>query len=105
NKSAEVKREVIDKGPSLKINLGEVELSKISLAYDNEGTKLDTRLELGKLLIAFNKIDLDKQFIDIKDLDLKDLNGNLILGKIKQQAANQTATASKDTVESMGWRA
>lgn len=88
--------------PILKLNLGELDFSKIRIGFDNEGTKLNTSLDLGKLLISFNKIDLDGQVIDIRDILVKDLNGNLVLGKILK---NKTVEVPKDTIGNTNWRA
>lgn len=99
-KSAETVEEVANE-PALKLNLEEIDLSKIRIVYDNEGTKLNTHLDLGSLLVKFNKIDLDKQLIDIDDIKLQDLNGNLILGKILK---NKTVEAPKDTTGNTNWR-
>ncbi len=71
----------ITKKPELNLKLGEINLSKINVAYGNSGTRLKTDLALGKLIISFNDINLAKQLIDIKKIEWTDTKGNLLLGK------------------------
>lgn len=70
------------KSPDLKLKLGEIDLSKINIGYDNTGTKLNSGLTLGKLLVKFNNIDLKNQLIDIDEVMLTDTKGALTFGKL-----------------------
>ncbi|RKD13184.1 hypothetical protein BCY91_10180 [Pelobium manganitolerans] len=91
--------------PDLKLDLGKVDLSQIVIGYDNEGTHLNTELNLGKLIIDFNKIDLKKQLVDIKSIDFRNTKGNLILGKAEKQAVKTaTVTDTSAAAENASWK-
>src|SRR5690606_20624992 len=77
--------DTVAKSPAIKIKLEEIDLSKITVVYNNEGSKLNTGLTLGKLLLKFNDIDLEKQVVDISKIEFKDTKGELKFGKIIQQ--------------------
>ncbi|MBK0382648.1 translocation/assembly module TamB domain-containing protein [Pedobacter sp. SD-b] len=79
--------------PDLKLDIGTVDLQKIVLAYNNAGSKLITNLNLGKLLVNFNQINLKKQLIDIKSVEFTDTKGNLILGKEEKAAVKNAISA------------
>lgn len=72
---------LIKKRPDLKIKLGIVDLAKISVSYDNEGTRLNSGVSLEKLYIAFEETNLQKQKIAIDRFELVGLKGGLTLGK------------------------
>ncbi len=91
--------------PDLKLELGKLDLSKIVIGYDNAGTGLNSQLNLGKLLIDFNEINLKKQLVDIKSIDFADTKGNLVLGITEKQAVkNATAKDTSTTAESANWK-
>jgi hypothetical protein len=70
--------------PDLKLLLGEVDLSKISIAFQDEKSKLNTAVDLKKLFVKFDKTDLSNQFILIDKIELTDAKGKLALGKIQK---------------------
>jgi hypothetical protein len=91
--------------PDIKLDLGELDLSKIVIAYDNAGTSLNTKLNLGKLLVDFKAIDLKKQLVDIKSIEFTDTKGNLVLGKVEKQAVkNATAKDTSAAAETANWK-
>ncbi|MFC5284903.1 translocation/assembly module TamB domain-containing protein [Pedobacter alpinus] len=91
--------------PDLKLDIGKVDLQKIVLAYDNAGSKLNTNLNLGKLIVDFNEIDLKKQLVDIKSLEFTDSKGNLVLGKAEKIAVkNATQTDTSSAAENANWK-
>lgn len=91
--------------PDLKLDLGEVDLSKIVISYDNKDSRLNTNLNVGKLLVDFNSINLKKQAIDIKSISLSDTKGNLVLGKEEKKiAANAKAVNTSSASESANWK-
>ncbi|WP_188360822.1 translocation/assembly module TamB domain-containing protein [Flavobacterium orientale] len=80
------------KEPNLKLRIGEVDLRKIDIRFENESNYLETGLAFEKLLIKFNEIDLKKQFIDIASFDLKQTKANLVFGKIEEQVTKESVT-------------
>jgi hypothetical protein len=95
NKSV-VLADSLTKKPELKIKLGEIDISKINIDYGNSGTGLKTKLDLGKLLVSFNDINLKNQLIDIKKLEWSDTKGALTLGKIVK-VVNLVSNKTKPT--------
>ncbi|WP_300568371.1 translocation/assembly module TamB domain-containing protein, partial [Flavobacterium sp.] len=67
--------------PDLNIKLGKIDLSKINVAYDNEGTRLNSGLSLNKLFIDFEETNLPKQRIAINTFELDGVKGGLTFGK------------------------
>lgn len=72
---------IIKKRPDLNIKLGKIDLSKISVTYDNAGTKLNSGLSLDKLFIDFAATNLPKQQIAINKFELSGVKGGLTFGK------------------------
>lgn len=66
------------------IGLGEVDLSKIDIDYQDEKSLLTTTLSLKKLVVNFDKTDINNQFLLIDKLALSDAEGNLAFGKLKE---------------------
>ena len=97
-----VKDVTIEKSQSenLKLKLGEINLADIDIDYADENSKLDTKVVFKKLKVAFNEVDLQKQIIDIKSLELEDTKGNLALGKLEKIALEEKTTASSPS----GWK-
>lgn len=86
---------------NLNLKLGKVDLSKIDVVYENEASKLNTKINLEKLNVAFNSIDLNKELIDIETLELNNTKGTLELGKL-EKIINQNEVAS--TPSSSNWK-
>lgn len=76
---------IIKKRPDLNIKLGKIDLSKISVAYDNAGTKLNSGLSLEKLFIDFKETNLRKQQIAINKFELSGVKGGLTVGKLDRK--------------------
>ena len=81
----------ITKKPELFLKLGEVSLSKINVTYGNSRSRLKTNLALGKMLVSFNAINLDKQLIDVKKLEWSDTKGSLSLDKTVKEVVSKNA--------------
>jgi hypothetical protein len=77
--------EEASKKPDLKLKLGKIDIANIDIGYDNEGSRLDTGLKLKKLFVEVNEIDLKKQLIDLDNLEIDDLKGQLAFGKFEKQ--------------------
>ena len=83
--------------PDLNLNLGELDLSKISVVYEDEESKLNTALDFKKLFVKFNKMDINNQFLLIDKIALSDAEGNLSLGKIqKTLVSNKIVTSQRN---------
>ncbi|HBI02009.1 MAG TPA: hypothetical protein DDY18_10350 [Flavobacterium sp.] len=78
--------------PNLKLKIGEVDLGKIDIRFESESNQLKTGLAFQKLVVSFNEIDLQKQFIDIASLHLKQTKANLVLGKIEEIVTKEPST-------------
>ncbi|RZJ59431.1 MAG: translocation/assembly module TamB, partial [Flavobacterium sp.] len=90
--------EEASKKPDLKLKLGEIDLTNINIGYDNEGSRLDTGLNLKKLFIEVNEIDLKTQLIDLDNIEIDGLKGQLAFGKFEkqvQEALPKTSVAVK----------
>ena len=92
--------------PNLKLTLGTIDLSRIKIGYDNEGTQLNTGLQLQKMLIRVNKFDIAKQNIELESLDINSLKGALVVGKYEKQLAKNVANAKEqpEVAPGMPWR-
>ncbi|HEX8270449.1 MAG TPA: translocation/assembly module TamB domain-containing protein [Flavobacterium sp.] len=90
--------------PNFNIKLGEIDLTRIDIGYDNAGTHLNTGLTLQKLLIKFNQTDIKKQLIDIDRFEIKGLAGGLTIGKIQQKTAVAATPAKRATTTGNNWQ-
>lgn len=80
------------KEPNLKLKIGEVDLGKIDIRFESESNQLKTGFAFQKLLVSFNEIDLQKQFIDIASFDLKQTKANLAFGKTDEKITKELVT-------------
>ncbi|WP_026706515.1 translocation/assembly module TamB domain-containing protein [Flavobacterium soli] len=83
------------KNPTLTLKLGEIDLSRINLGYENEASKMVTENSLEKLLVKFNSIDIEKQNIDIQSLAINNIKSSVVFGKLN----NRPKETIKDTVQ------
>ncbi len=93
----EIKDVVAEKtqGKFLKIQLGDVDLSSINIDFQDESSKLVTKINIEKLMVKFNAIDLQKNILDIENLDVSNTKGILALGKLeREQIKNDPTTIS-----------
>jgi hypothetical protein len=82
---------------NLNLNLGVIDLSKINISY--QGGDMKTKVNLGKLLVEMDKIDLKNQSVGIKNIQLENTNGSLALLKPqKVQKAVVKALKKADTL-------
>ncbi|OJZ00076.1 MAG: translocation/assembly module TamB [Sphingobacterium sp. 40-24] len=66
------------------------DLNNILVRYEDQSSALKSQFVLKKFHADINKIDLNKQVVDIQKLDLDGSDNNVLLGKIQQVAANVT---------------
>ncbi|MGI4750019.1 MAG: translocation/assembly module TamB domain-containing protein [Janthinobacterium lividum] len=100
-----VKKAVADTASSKPLNynlkLGTLDLSKIKVDYLNESSALKTKIDLGKLLVELDSIDLKNQHVVIKNIELNQTKAALATGR-PSTAANIKSTvkeASKKAVD------
>lgn len=80
---------------NLNLKLGKINLSKIDIVYENESSKLNTKINFEKLNVVFNSLDLKKELIDFESLELENAKGTLELGKLQKIIdKNQVAVSS-----------
>ncbi|MBK0370440.1 translocation/assembly module TamB domain-containing protein [Flavobacterium agrisoli] len=94
--------DTISKTPDFKIQLNTVELSQIKILYDNKDSKMNSGLDLGSLKLAVNAIDMKKQAIDLKSFEVKNLKGNLLLGKSDKEI--KTPKLDTTSIPQQGWK-
>ncbi|RKS25008.1 uncharacterized protein DUF490 [Flavobacterium endophyticum] len=83
------------RSPELNLKLGAINLTNINIGFDNAGTKLNTGLNLKKLIVEFNSIDLKKQFIDLKNFEIDGIKGGLTFGKLDKKITVQAPDSLK----------
>ncbi|CAM3096715.1 translocation/assembly module TamB domain-containing protein [Flavobacterium frigoris] len=81
-----------------KLLLGEIDLSKIALDYQDEVNKLSATISLKKGLAKFDKTDFYNHFFLIDVLNLSDANGKVAFGKSEKKTEKKESalTASRD---------
>ncbi len=90
---------------NLDLNLGIIDLKNIHLNYQNDISALKSDINLGKLLVEVDSINLKKQRIALKNLLLNDSRSIIVLGKT--MAAKIVAKQSKQEVKAQlnnNWR-
>lgn len=83
------------------LKLGILDLSKIKVDYQNKTSALKTKVDLGKLLVELDSIDLKNQRVVIKNIELNDTKAAMATGR-PATAANIKSTvkeASKKAVD------
>jgi uncharacterized protein involved in outer membrane biogenesis len=68
---------------NMTINLGTIDVSKIKLDY--RANEMSTQMDLGKLLVEMDKIDLKNQKVGIKSITLNDTKAALSLAQTSNQ--------------------
>lgn len=95
--------EEASKKPDFKIKLDEINLANIDVGYDNEGSRLDTGLKLKKLAVKVNEVDLKSQLIDLENIELNGLKGQLAFGKFEKQV-QQALPEETAAVQQAQWK-
>ncbi|MBK1441890.1 translocation/assembly module TamB domain-containing protein [Parapedobacter sp. ISTM3] len=76
-------------------------LSAIDFAYVDEASAMDTRFRINKLLARLNKLDLNGEFVDIREIDLNGSDSRIFFGQTtKPSSAADTAAPA----EPVNWR-
>jgi len=79
--------------------LGEIDLSKIAVYYQDDLNKLSTTLSLKNAVVKFDKTDFYNRFFLIDVLNLSDANGKLALGKTEKNTTKKESAPN----ESRDW--
>lgn len=87
---------------AMDLTLGTIDLSDINLDYKNDITAINTQIDLGKLLLQVDKIDIANQDLLFKSLELSDTKALLGLGKVAKQAIENTGEKITNEAEK-GW--
>jgi hypothetical protein len=97
------------------LKLGTIDVSKIKVDYQNEASALKTKVDLGKLLVDLDSIDMKNQRVVIRNIELNGTKAMLATGKpstantIKtnvKEASKQAVdkdTTTKTAAEEKGW--
>ena len=94
---------------NLKLDLGTIDISKVKVDY--RSSQMTTKVDLGKLLVEMDKIDLKNQNIGIKNIELNDTKAALIFAKpesVKKaiiKAIKKLDTLVASPQSSKGWSA
>ncbi|WP_264529126.1 translocation/assembly module TamB [Flavobacterium sp. N502540] len=94
--------DTVSKRVDFNLKLGNIRLAKIDIVYDNKDSKLDSGIQLDRLNVAVNKIDLNRQLLDFEAFELKNLKGNLRLGAKDKQL--QTPDLDTTAIKQAGWK-
>lgn len=70
---------------SLKLNLKDINLEEIDVTYKDAMSNLDTKIQFEKLQTEVKTIDLEKQIVDLKSVELTKTNGYLTLTKSEKK--------------------
>ena len=90
----EVIRATKSNSPDVKLKLGIVDLSKATIYYKDEGSKITTDYKVEKLFAKVNTVDWNINLIDLEKIEITDAIGNFSFGKFTKQIEN-TPTNSK----------
>ncbi len=97
------------------LKLGEIDLNRIKVDYLNEASALKTKVDLGKLLVDLDSIDLKNQRVVIKNIELNQTKALLATGKPATAATIKSTvkeaskkavdkdTTTKTAAEEKGW--
>ena len=76
-------------------------LANIDFAYVDEAGAMDTRFKVDKLLARLNKLDLNGEFVDIREIDLDGSDSRVFFGQTAKSSDSPADTSSSDPVN---WR-
>ncbi|MGV8945622.1 MAG: translocation/assembly module TamB domain-containing protein [Lutibacter sp.] len=79
---------------SYKFQLGEIDLSKIAIDYQDDANKLTTNFALKKGLVKFDKTDFYNHFFLVDILNLSDAKGKVAFAKSEKKTAKKNSVAN-----------
>ncbi|MEH6308158.1 translocation/assembly module TamB domain-containing protein [Olivibacter sp. CPCC 100613] len=86
------------------IQLGSVNFENIKAQYTDETSALNANILLNRLLVDFNRIDLNKEQIDIKQVLLNDHTAKISFGKTLNREVKQAGTDTSEKSTPMNWQ-
>ena len=89
------------------LTLGKIELNKIGFNYNNEVTALKAALDLGKMNLVAESIDLQKVWMRLRQFELNDTKAAVYMGKTEpvvkgKQSLQQPGQV--DTAQALPWK-
>jgi hypothetical protein len=104
-KIAEVSVKTVDtiaKRSDFNLELKKITLSKIKVLYDNKDSRMNSGFTLGQLKLLVNDLDIKNQMLDLDSFEVKNLKGNLLLGKNEKKL--KTPTINTTVSSTNGWK-
>jgi hypothetical protein len=94
--TVKVVKEIKDKTDSkyLKLNLENIQLNNIDVNYINAITNIGTKIQFLHLSTKVKSIDLEKQIIELKSIELNNSKGKLTLSKSNKKANDSVSSSS-----------
>ncbi len=83
------------------LEFGTINLAAIDFAYADEAGAMDTRFKIDKLLARLNTLDLNNEWVDVREIDLEGSESHVFFG---QTAAPSPAATDTATSEPVNWR-
>ncbi len=83
--------DTLDSGLLPDLEFGTFNLAAIDFSYTDETSAMDTRFKVNKLLARLNKLDLNGEFVDIREINLDGSDSRVHFGKIDRQPVADTA--------------
>lgn len=80
-------------------------LAAIDFAYVDEVGAMNTRFKINKLLARLNKLDLNKEVVDIREIDLDGSDSRIFFGQVANPATPSANSAADSSAgEPVNWR-
>ncbi|WP_281237797.1 translocation/assembly module TamB domain-containing protein [Flavobacterium praedii] len=94
--------DTIAKRSDFNLELKKITLSKIKVLYDNKDSKMNSGFTLGSLKLLVNDLDIKNQILDFDSFEVKNVKGNLLLGKKDKQL--KTPNLDTTAIATNGWK-
>ena len=91
------------KSEPVKLQLGEIDFSRINLDYRNEAQNMDAALRLGNFHTQADSIDLAKLHIRIKQIALNNTQAVVRFGKIKTAQIKKQESSGDTSAHTESW--
>src|SRR5690606_11080861 len=83
------------------LEFGTINLAAIDFTYTDEAGAMDTRFKIDKLLARLNKLDLNNEWVDIREIDLNGSDSHVFFGQTEPALNADTDSAAG---EPANWR-
>ncbi|MGC4036625.1 MAG: translocation/assembly module TamB domain-containing protein [Chitinophagaceae bacterium] len=95
---------IAQKQSPLHLDLKEISLNKINVDYKNDVSSIAALLDLEKLLVHPDKIDLENNAIDIDDILLQGTTASIKLGKPEKQPETKKEEKNSSAAPGPSWK-